>query len=109
MKIWKCRLFTTVAVLEAPNQPKYNESALAHAQTRPLEWRRRQLEALRRLVDENEEALLEALKADLHRGRFAALALEIWDVLGQVCVFYLFLFLSLLRPCSFPSVLNPLL
>lgn len=37
-----------------------------------------------RLVDENEDAMVNALKADLHRDRFAAVVVEIWDILGQV-------------------------
>eukprot|EP00752_Nemacystus_decipiens_P014785 g13163.t1 len=52
--------------------------------TRPLEWRRRQLDAMQRLVDENEQAMVDALKADLHRDRFVSVAAEIWDVLGQI-------------------------
>lgn len=53
-------------------------------QNRPLEWRRRQLDAMHRMMDENEEAMVNALKVDLHRGRFGALTAEVWDVLGQV-------------------------
>ncbi len=52
---------------------------------RPLEWRRRQLKALQRMLLENEEAMLDALKKDLHRGRFVSMALELWDVVGEVC------------------------
>eukprot|EP00752_Nemacystus_decipiens_P014781 g13160.t1 len=52
--------------------------------TRPLEWRRRQLDNMHRMVDENEEAMVDALKADLRRGRFHSLATEIWDLLGQI-------------------------
>lgn len=39
---------------------------------------------MHRLLDENEEAMVDALKADLHRDRFVAVAAEIWDMLGQV-------------------------
>lgn len=66
--------------------PRTHTHALTK-QTRPLEWRRRQLQALLRMVNENEEAMLDALKTDLRRGRFAGLALEIWDTVGQVCIY----------------------
>jgi acyl-CoA reductase-like NAD-dependent aldehyde dehydrogenase len=35
--------------------------------TRPAAWRRRQLEALKALLEENRESLLDALRQDLHR------------------------------------------
>lgn len=38
------------------------------------------------MLDENELAMADALKADLRRSLFGALAAEIWDTLGQVCV-----------------------
>ena len=36
--------------------------------TRPLQWRRQQLEALIRMLRENEKEFAEALKTDLGRG-----------------------------------------
>lgn len=53
-------------------------------QNRPLEWRRRQLDSLLRMLDENEDAMVDALNVDLHRNRFTSCALELWDIVGQV-------------------------
>ncbi len=41
---------------------------------------------MQRMLDENEEAMTNALKADLHRSKFGATAAETWDVVGQVRV-----------------------
>lgn len=41
--------------------------------------------AMRRMLLENEEALLDALKKDLRRSRFVSLVFELWDIAGQVC------------------------
>lgn len=51
---------------------------------RSLEWRRRQLKSLHRMVEENEEAIVSALQKDLSRGRVMSLAGEVWDVTAQV-------------------------
>jgi aldehyde dehydrogenase (NAD+) len=44
--------------------------------TRDLDWRRSQLMALARLMDENKERLIEAMKIDLGRGEFEAVVHE---------------------------------
>ncbi len=45
--------------------------------TRPLEWRVQQLERLRALLQENEQALSDALKADLGKGAFESWGTEL--------------------------------
>lgn len=51
---------------------------------RSLEWRRKQLSALRRMCEENEDAMVEALKKDLRRCYNTAVTYELWDILRQV-------------------------
>ncbi len=45
--------------------------------TRPLEWRRRQLKGIIRLVEENQDRIVEALSRDLHRPHFEGVLLEV--------------------------------
>ncbi|CAN0323268.1 unnamed protein product, partial [Laminaria digitata] len=51
---------------------------------RPLEWRRRQLHALRSLLEDNQESIIAVLNEDLRKGRAEAAVAEVWDILGQV-------------------------
>lgn len=41
---------------------------------------------MQRMMEENEEAMTNALKADLRRSLFGAKVFELWDVVGQVFV-----------------------
>ncbi|SHG77227.1 aldehyde dehydrogenase family protein [Ferrimonas marina] len=52
--------------------------------TRPLEWRRQQLTALRRLITENEPALLAALHQDLAKPAMEAWSTELAYVTGDI-------------------------
>ena len=52
--------------------------------TRPFDWRRAQLLALRRLLVEREDELADALHADLGKSRFEAVTTEIGFVLKEV-------------------------
>lgn len=52
--------------------------------TRPLEWRRRQLEAMERMIIENEDAFLEALRADLGKPSFEGWATDLSFVLSEL-------------------------
>ncbi|CAN0175451.1 unnamed protein product [Ectocarpus sp. 4 AP-2014] len=52
--------------------------------TRSLEWRRKQLNALRRMCEENEDAMADALKKDLRRCYNTAVTYELWDIIAQV-------------------------
>ncbi len=57
--------------------------AFERGQTRPLAWRRGQLEALVRMIEENEEALIAAVQADLGKPRPEAWAIEVQTVLNE--------------------------
>ncbi len=52
--------------------------------TRPYAFRKEQLLRLRRMLKENEEALLDALKKDLHKSPFEAYATEIGILLHSI-------------------------
>ena len=54
---------------------------------RSLQWRRKQLNNLKRMVEENEGAIAEALNADLRRPYAETLLLELWDVLAEIKYF----------------------
>lgn len=56
---------------------------------RSLEWRRKQLNALRRMCEENEDAMADALKKDLRRCYNTAVTWELWDIIAQVSRFVL--------------------
>ncbi|CAM9386353.1 unnamed protein product, partial [Scytosiphon promiscuus] len=59
-------------------------TALLRSHDRSLEWRRTQLKAVHRMIEENEEAIVSALGEDLRRSRTLGLAGEVWDVTAQV-------------------------
>jgi aldehyde dehydrogenase (NAD+) len=52
--------------------------------TRSLAWRQQQLHAVRRLVEENEQALIEALKKDMGRSEFETTVAETGYLIGEV-------------------------
>ena len=52
--------------------------------TRPLAWRMGQLRAVERMVDENQDAIMKALQADLGKPTFEAWAAEIGVALRDV-------------------------
>ncbi len=58
-------------------------AAFAAGTTKPLSWRRAQLYALARLVEENQAAILEALHADLRKPQFEAAIHEVALVAGE--------------------------
>ncbi|XP_053614729.1 aldehyde dehydrogenase, dimeric NADP-preferring isoform X1 [Plodia interpunctella] len=45
--------------------------------TRPIEWRRKQLQSLLRMYQENTQAMIDALHADLRRSKMEAVLLEV--------------------------------
>ncbi len=51
--------------------------------TKDLAWRKQQLEAMERLVTENEDAIAAALEQDLGRSRFEAWLADIASTAGQ--------------------------
>jgi len=52
--------------------------------TRPLSWRRRQLEQLERMLTENEDALLDAMHTDLGKPALEAYVTDVAFVLGEI-------------------------
>jgi aldehyde dehydrogenase (NAD+) len=52
--------------------------------TRSLAWRQQQLHAIRRMVEENEQAFLEALKKDMGRSEFETTVAELGYLVGEV-------------------------
>ncbi len=52
-------------------------ASFVSGRTRPLAWRRKQLERLLQMYEENEELLCHALATDLHKPRQEAICLEI--------------------------------
>jgi len=52
--------------------------------TRPLAWRRRQLEQMARMLEENESALLDALKVDLGKPAVEGFITDIAFVLSEI-------------------------
>ncbi|MGK2869700.1 MAG: aldehyde dehydrogenase family protein [Mycobacterium sp.] len=63
---------TSAAVTDIPAVVAGLRAAYASGRTRDIEWRRRQLRALERLVVDNEPAIAEALASDLGRKPFEA-------------------------------------
>ncbi|XP_026321136.1 aldehyde dehydrogenase, dimeric NADP-preferring isoform X1 [Hyposmocoma kahamanoa] len=45
--------------------------------TKPMEWRRKQLKSMLRMYEENQDAMVEALRKDLRRSKMEALLLEV--------------------------------
>ncbi len=52
--------------------------------TRPLEWRRAQLAALQRFLEDEEDAIVQALQDDLSKPRYEAVTGEIAVLLGEI-------------------------
>ncbi|XP_053130697.1 aldehyde dehydrogenase family 3 member A2 isoform X2 [Hemicordylus capensis] len=61
-------------------------AAFDTGKTRPLEFRIRQLKALRRMVQEKEKAIAAALKADLNKNSLNTFSYEIMSVLGEIAL-----------------------
>ena len=66
-----------VAPLDAEVLRKALRTTFESGRTRPVEWRKAQLAGLRRMMDEAEEELVEALRSDLGRPRTEAYAADI--------------------------------
>jgi aldehyde dehydrogenase (NAD+) len=88
---------TTLPAVEAhqvpmPATPDLDAAALvarlratfAGGKTRPLAWRREQLQAMRKMLTEREPELLEALAADLGKPRLEAWATDIGFVISEI-------------------------
>jgi aldehyde dehydrogenase (NAD+) len=75
---------TTPAALDAPALLARLRATFASGRTRPLAWRRAQLEGLQRMLVERERDLLGALASDLAKPATEAYATEIGFVKGEV-------------------------
>ncbi len=80
-----------------PTTPESTDSSVAYAElvaglrstfrsgrTRPVEWRRAQLEALLRLLDENESELVRAIQDDLGRPAIEAFSADVGTVRVEI-------------------------
>jgi aldehyde dehydrogenase (NAD+) len=63
--------------LDAPALVEALRATFATGRTKPLAWRKQQLAGLRRMMEEGEDELVEALKLDLGRPRVEAFAADI--------------------------------
>ncbi|XP_060999594.1 aldehyde dehydrogenase family 3 member A2 isoform X1 [Dama dama] len=59
-------------------------AAFGSGRSRPLTFRRRQLEALRAMIQEREKDILAAIGADLSKSEFNAYSQEVISVLGEI-------------------------
>ncbi len=59
-------------------------SSFARGTTKPLAWRYEQLDAMRALLEENEEALIDALRVDLGKSPIESFATDIGFVLNDL-------------------------
>src|SRR5687768_12201770 len=65
------------AQIDAPTLVKQLRATFDSGRTRPIAWREAQLAGLRRMMEEGEQELLEALQADLGRPKVEAFAADI--------------------------------
>jgi len=70
--------------LDAPALVARLRATFASGRTRPLDWRRAQLKALRALLTERESELLDALAVDLGKPRLEAWATDIGFVINEI-------------------------
>jgi aldehyde dehydrogenase (NAD+) len=70
--------------LDAPALVDRLRATYASGRTRPLAWRRAQLQALRALLTEHEDDLLESLAADLGKPRLEAWATDVGFVVNDI-------------------------
>jgi len=70
--------------LDAPGLVAGLRKVFASGRTRPYEWRRDQLRALRRLLVEREPELRDALEADLAKPATEAYATDVGFVMGEI-------------------------
>ena len=74
----------TTAPWDAEVLRKALRSTFDSGRTRPVEWRKAQLAGLRRMMEEGEEELVEALRVDLGRPRTEAYAADIGHTKGEL-------------------------
>jgi aldehyde dehydrogenase (NAD+) len=75
---------TPPAAIDAPTLNKRLRATFESGRTRPLAWRQAQLAGLRRLLDECDGELVEALRLDLGRPAMEAYAADIGHAKGEL-------------------------
>ncbi|EKF25870.1 aldehyde dehydrogenase [Mycolicibacterium hassiacum DSM 44199] len=73
----------TTTTVDIPAVVRRVRQTFATGRTRSIDWRRRQLQALERLVTENEPAIIEALEKDLGRKPFEAWFADIANLVAE--------------------------
>lgn len=75
---------TQPATIDAPTLNKQLRATFESGRTRPLEWRRRQLDGLRRMMEEGDAEMVRALAEDLGRPAMEAFAADIGHAKGEL-------------------------
>jgi aldehyde dehydrogenase (NAD+) len=75
---------TSPGTIDAPTLNKSLRATFESGRTRPLAWRKAQLAGLRRMVDEGDAELVEALRQDLGRPPMEAFVADIGHVKGEL-------------------------
>ena len=74
---------TATTTPDIPNTVRRLRETFASGRTRSVEWRKQQLQALERMMTENEGAIMEALEKDLGRSPFEAWLADIASTAGE--------------------------
>ncbi|HEY3095821.1 MAG TPA: aldehyde dehydrogenase family protein [Acidimicrobiia bacterium] len=77
-------LTPTTELSEIPHLVASLQRAFESGRTRPMEWRREQLQHLKALLEEREDDLLDALAADLGKPRLEGWATDIGIVINEI-------------------------
>lgn len=80
-----------MTVIDSPTQTQSLAQRVAHVRntyntghTKPLQWRREQLLQMKRMLEENEEQFIEALRTDLGKPTVEGFVTDIAFVLGEI-------------------------
>ncbi|MEY3806715.1 MAG: hypothetical protein RIR69_1527 [Actinomycetota bacterium] len=80
-----------MTVLDSPSTSSTPSQRVAHVRatfnsgrTKPLSWRREQLEQMKRMLEENEEKFIDALRTDLGKPTVEGFVTDIAFVLGEI-------------------------
>lgn len=74
--------------------------------TRPVEWRKRQLKGMIKLLEENEKLICDALFKDLHKPKLESLACDIDFVKNEFIGIYIYLYMYLFIYTVYNMVTN---
>ncbi|CAM9391625.1 unnamed protein product, partial [Discosporangium mesarthrocarpum] len=73
--------------------------------TRPIEWRMSQLKAMVKMIQDNEEDIVEALRKDLRRPRNECVIMEVVDIINQ-CKYLIKHLATFMKPEPVPTLLH---